>query len=231
MSGNKAIVLLSGGLDSATTLGIAKAEGYTIYALSFSYGQRHDRELKSARELVKYYGIQHYEIIDLNLKNISASALTDDTKAIPENRLTTELSTEIPTTYVPARNLIMLSCAIAWAESIGAEAVFIGVNAIDYSGYPDCRPEFISAFEQVAALGTKTGTEGNSITVKTPLINLSKSEIITRGHELGVPFNLTWSCYKGGSSACGVCDSCQLRLNGFEDAGLEDTIEYENVSK
>lgn len=226
MSNKKAVILLSGGLDSATTLGIALKEDYIVYALSFAYGQRHDRELDSAKKLVDHYNVQNHEIIDLDLRKICVSALTDEKQPIPEKRSSSELASNIPITYVPARNLIMLSMAVAFAESIEADSVFIGVNVIDYSGYPDCRPEFIKAFEHTAALATKTGVEGNVIKIKTPLITMSKSEIIKLAKKLNIPFHLTWSCYKGEHKACGVCDSCQLRLNGFSDAGLKDPIEY-----
>lgn len=227
MADRKAVVLLSGGVDSATTLAITAAQGYSINALTFNYGQRHMRELISAKDIANYFKISKHEIIKLDLKKISNSALTDPEQEIPENRSVDELSKDIPTTYVPARNIIMLSYALAWAETIGAEAIFIGANAIDYSGYPDCRPEFMTAFEQAAVLGTKIGAEGKTIKIEYPLINMTKAEIIKRGSELGVPFNLTWSCYKGGAKACGKCDSCQLRLKGFSEAGLSDTIEYE----
>jgi len=227
MTAKSAVVLLSGGLDSATTLVSAIKAGYSVSVLSFKYGQVHSRELKAARELVKHYNIQRHEIIELDLRKIGKSALIDTSSAIPENRDLDELATEIPTTYVPARNIIMLSCAVAMAESIGAQTVFIGVNTIDYSGYPDCRPDFISAFEHAAELGTKVGVEGNKIKIETPLINLTKSEIIKLGQELNVPFELTWTCYKGGPLACGRCDSCKLRLKGFFEAGLEDPLDYE----
>jgi 7-cyano-7-deazaguanine synthase len=226
MTDKSAVVLLSGGIDSATVLGIAAAEGYDIFALTFNYGQRHSRELISAKDLARHYQVKSHEIIKLDLQKISASALTNHETLIPENRSIEDIFNEIPSTYVPARNLIMLSCAVAWAESIGADAVFLGVNAIDYSGYPDCRPEFISAFSAAAELGTKTGVEGKAIKIKHPLISLSKAEIIKKGIELGVPYKLTWSCYKGGGRACGICDSCLLRLKGFTEAGSEDPIEY-----
>jgi 7-cyano-7-deazaguanine synthase len=227
MTDKSAVVLLSGGIDSATVLGIAAAEGYDIFALTFNYGQRHSRELISAKDLARHYQVKSHEIIKLDLQKISASALTNHETLIPENRSIEDIFNEIPSTYVPARNLIMLSCAVAWAESIGADAVFLGVNAIDYSGYPDCRPEFISAFSAAAELGTKTGVEGKAIKIKHPLISLSKAEIIKKGIELGVPYKLTWSCYKGGGRACGICDSCLLRLKGFTEAGSEDPIEYQ----
>jgi 7-cyano-7-deazaguanine synthase len=227
MPEKSAVVLLSGGLDSATTLACAMAEGYNVYALTFNYGQRHARELVAARELVNYFLIKDHKLVNTDLNRISDSALLNETQELPENRSLESISTEIPSTYVPARNMIMLSYAMAWAESVGADAVFIGVNAIDYSGYPDCREEFIRAFEHAAKLGTKSGAEGKTIKIKYPLINMTKAEIIKRGSKLGVPFRLTWSCYKGGTKACGKCDSCQLRLKGFSDAGLNDEIDYE----
>lgn len=227
MPEKSAVVLLSGGLDSATTLACAMAEGYNIYALTFNYGQRHARELVAARELVNYFLIKEHRLVNTDLNRISDSALLNETQELPENRSLESISTEIPSTYVPARNMIMLSYAVAWAESVGAEAVFIGVNAIDYSGYPDCREEFIRAFEQAVKLGTKSGAEGRTIKIKYPLINMTKAEIIKRGSKLGVPFQLTWSCYKGGTKACGKCDSCQLRKKGFSEAGLSDEIDYE----
>ena len=228
MTEKTAVILLSGGLDSTTTLAIALDSGYSVYAMTFNYGQRHTREVPSAKDIAKYYKLPRNEIIKLDFQKIISSALIDRSKSIPENRSMEELANNIPETYVPARNIILLSYALAWAETLGAEAVFIGVNSIDYSGYPDCRPEFISAFERVAALGTRSGSEGKPIKIITPLINMTKAEIIKRGHELGVPFNMTWSCYKGGARACGKCDSCQLRLKGFREAGLNDPLEYES---
>jgi 7-cyano-7-deazaguanine synthase len=226
MTEKRAVVLLSGGLDSATTLAIANSEGYLIYALTFNYGQRHLRELISAKDIAKYYEVERHEILKLDLSKISRSALTNQTTPIPENRAMPDITSEIPITYVPARNIIMLSYGLAWAESIDAQVIFIGVNAIDYSGYPDCRPEFITAYENAAALGTKIGVEGKAIKIKNPLIDLSKADIIKKGQKLGVPYNLTWSCYQGGGEACGKCDSCLLRLKGFSEAGIKDPIEY-----
>ncbi|WP_455393101.1 7-cyano-7-deazaguanine synthase QueC [[Eubacterium] cellulosolvens] len=230
MTNKTAVVLLSGGLDSATSMAIAINEGYYVYALTFAYGQRHMREVSAAKMIAEHYKVQAHEIINLDLTKISASALTDSSQEIPINRQLNHSGTDIPTTYVPARNMILLSCAVAWAESIEAEAVFIGINAIDYSGYPDCRPEFIDAFQRAAELGTKAGLEGNRIEIKYPLIGMTKSEIITHGQTLGVPFKLTWSCYKGGALPCGKCDSCKLRLKGFHKAGLKDPFEYQNDS-
>jgi 7-cyano-7-deazaguanine synthase len=228
MTNKHAVVLLSGGLDSATTLACAMADGYFIHIMTFDYGQRHARELEAAKKIVEFYIIEDHAIVNLNLQSFGVSTLLDKSKELPTNRPLNELAGDIPSTYVPGRNLILLSCAVSWAESIGAEAVYIGVNSIDYSGYPDCRPEFLTAFERAVELGTKTGVEGNKIEIKYPLINMTKAEIIKRGSQLGVPYHLTWSCYSGGEAACGVCDSCQLRLKGFKDAGLQDPIKYQN---
>ncbi len=224
----KAVVLLSGGLDSSTCMAIAKKDGYELYALSFQYGQRHERELESARAIAKHFGAKEHMILRLELDRIGGSALTDESIEVPENRDEDKMAEEIPVTYVPARNTILLSYALAYAEVKDADAIYIGANALDYSGYPDCRPEYYTAFEEVARLGTKRGVEGRPIEIKYPLIDMSKADIIRTGMELGVPYELTWSCYKGGEKACGVCDSCKLRLKGFREAGYEDPIEYEN---
>lgn len=224
---NKAVVLLSGGLDSATTAAIAKAEGYKLYAISFDYGQRHSRELESARAVGKSLGVEDHVIISFDLRKFGASALTDEID-VPLDRDAHEMGTDIPVTYVPARNTIFLSFALAYAESIGAQDIFIGVSQVDYSGYPDCRSEFIEAFENVANLATRAGVEGQSrFKIHTPLINLSKAETIKKGLELGVDYSLTWSCYMGGEKACGRCDSCKLRLAGFAEAGASDLVKYE----
>jgi 7-cyano-7-deazaguanine synthase len=223
----KAVVLLSGGLDSTVTLAIAKEEGYKLYPLSFEYGQRHNKELESARKIVDHYALSDHKILKIDLTQIGGSALTDESIQIPENRKKEEMGEDIPTTYVPARNTILLSFAVGYAEVLGAEAVFIGANALDYSGYPDCRPEFFKAFQELARLGTKIGIEGKPIHIKYPLIDKTKAEIIREGVRLNAPLHLTWSCYKGGGKACGICDSCILRLKGFKDAGLEDPIDYQ----
>ncbi len=220
----RCVVLLSGGLDSATTLAIAVNECDEVHALSFDYGQRHSRELESAKRIARHYGVVH-KIIRLDMRAVGGSALTDDIE-VPERTLE-EIENEIPVTYVPARNTIFLSYALGYAEVIDGDRIYIGVNALDYSGYPDCRPEYIKAFQEVARLGTKRGVEGRPIKIETPLINLTKAEIIKRGMELGVPYELTWSCYRGGEKACGRCDSCLLRLKGFMEAGYEDPLEYE----
>ncbi len=223
----KAVVLLSGGLDSTVTLAKAKEEGYDLYPLSFSYGQRHYKELESARKIAEYYDAKDHKIMSIDLTQIGGSALTDKDIEIPENRNEEEIGGNVPITYVPARNTILLSFAIGYAEVIGADAVFIGANALDYSGYPDCRPGFFEAFQRVAELGTKTGVEGRPVQIKYPLIDLTKAEIVKEGVRLKAPLHLTWSCYKGGDKACGKCDSCILRLKGFKEAGIEDPIEYE----
>jgi len=220
-----AVVLLSGGLDSATTLGIAVSEGFKCHALSFSYGQRHSRELDGARKLADHYGIKDHRIIPLDLQGLLLSALTDEGIELPEAREPQDMQ-DIPSSYVPARNTILLSIALAHAEIVEADAIFIGVNALDYSGYPDCRPEYIDAFQKLANLATKRGVSGEPVTIQTPLIHMTKAEIITKGMELGVPYELTWSCYRGEEKACGNCDSCVLRLKGFTKAGIEDPIEY-----
>jgi 7-cyano-7-deazaguanine synthase len=220
----RAVVLLSGGLDSATTLAVSLREGFESYVLSFEYGQRHCIELQAARRVAGSLGAREHRIANIDLRVFGGSALTDDV-AVPKNR---ESDTEIPVTYVPARNAIFLSYALAWCEVLGAADIFIGANAIDYSGYPDCRPEFISAFERMANLATKAGAEGTRFKIHAPLIFMSKAEIIRKGMELGVDFSLTHSCYDPGADgvACGECDSCRLRLEGFRAAGLVDPIRY-----
>jgi 7-cyano-7-deazaguanine synthase len=223
----RAVVLLSGGLDSATVLAIVRSEGYVAYALSFSYGQRHEREMAAAEKVAQSLGAVEHRIARIDLRVFGGSALTGDLP-IPQARSTEEMAREIPTTYVPARNTIFLSYALAWAEVLGATDIYLGVNAVDYSGYPDCRPEFIRAFEQLANLATRAGIEGSCFRIHAPLLSLSKAEIIARGVSLGVDYLLTHSCYDpaGDGRACGVCDSCQLRLKGFQEAGLSDPISY-----
>jgi len=222
----RAVVLLSGGLDSATTLAVALAEGYECFALSFDYGQRHARELDSAGKVAAALGTHQHLTLHLDLRAIGGSALTDDI-AVPKGRSAEAIGHGIPITYVPARNTIFLAHALAWAEVLGAQDIFIGVNALDYSGYPDCRPEFIEAFEHLANLATQAGVEGRSrFRVHTPLITQSKAEIVARAHELGVDFSLTWSCYEPerDGRACGLCDSCLLRKKGFAEARLVDPV-------
>ncbi|MEJ2141277.1 MAG: 7-cyano-7-deazaguanine synthase QueC [Gammaproteobacteria bacterium] len=220
----KAVVLVSGGLDSATALAIASAEGYDCFALSFDYGQRHRFELQAARKVAQQFNVLEHKFIHLSLDDIGGSALTDNSIDIPQTQ-----SEGIPVTYVPARNTVFLSLALGWAEVLDAEAIFIGVNAVDYSGYPDCRPEYIEAFRKMAALATRAGVEGKPIQIKTPLINLSKAEIIQQGTLLGVNYANTVSCYAADETgaACGKCDSCRLRKAGFEAANLPDPTLYQ----
>src|ERR1700674_5158308 len=220
----KAVCLLSGGLDSATCLAFARREGFECYALSFDYGQRHRVELEAARRVAGALGALDHRVAKIDLRVFGHSALTDDI-AVPKGRDEAEMSRGIPVTYVPARNTIFLSFALAWAEVLESSDIFIGVNALDYSGYPDCRPEFIEAFERMAHLATKAGVEGRTrVKIHTPLIRLTKAQIVTLARELGVPFGLTFSCYDPAPDGrpCGACDSCLLRRKGFEEAGIED---------
>jgi len=231
---NKAVVLLSGGLDSATVMAIAKSDGFALYALSFDYGQRHAFELAKAKQLAAWFGVRDHLILSLDLQKIGGSALTSPKTPVPKGRSSREITGGgIPATYVPARNTVFLAYALAWAEVLGAENIFIGVNAIDFSGYPDCRPEYIAAFEQMANLATKAGTEQKlRFTIHTPLINLTKAAIIRKGVALGVDYSLTQSCYDPippAGVACGACDSCMLRLKGFDEAGIKDPIPYAQI--
>lgn len=224
----KAVVLLSGGLDSTTTLAIAKSQGFDVYALSFRYGQRHKVELEAARQTARYFQAAKHLIMDIDLRLFGGSALTDNIE-VPKNRQAGEINKAIPVTYVPARNTIFLSFALAWAEILGSEDIFIGANVLDYSGYPDCRPEYLAAFERMANLATKAGVEGRQkLKVHTPLIQMTKAQIIKKGLELGVDFSLTHSCYDPYETgeACGRCDSCRLRLKGFREAGVSDPAKY-----
>ncbi len=224
----KAVVLLSGGLDSATVLAIAKSQGFELYALSFSYGQRHIFELEAASRVAAAFGVLKHRTAAIDLRVFGGSALTDDID-VPKGRTASEMSHGIPITYVPARNTIFLSFALAWAEVLGSSDIFIGVNALDYSGYPDCRPEFIQAFEKMANVATKAGVEGRqALKIHTPLIALTKAEIIAKGIELGVDFRLTSSCYDPSPTGdpCGQCDSCLLRQKGFRENGIEDPLKY-----
>lgn len=223
-----AVVLLSGGLDSTTVLAIAKSQGYEPYALSFRYGQRHAVELESAGRVAAAQGVGRHVIADIDLRVFGGSSLTSDI-AVPKHDAAEELSDEIPSTYVPARNTIFLSFALAYAETVGAQDIFIGVNALDYSGYPDCRPEYIAAFQNMANLATKAGVEGQQLNVHTPLITLTKAQIIATGLALGVDYGLTSSCYDPDASGnpCGHCDSCLLRLKGFAEAGHTDPLNYQ----
>jgi len=227
--GRPAVILLSGGLDSTTVLAIAKDRGYTPYALSFRYGQRHAVELESARRVAAAHGVARHVIADIDLRVFGGSSLTADID-VPKHTSTAELSdADIPSTYVPARNTIFLSFALAYAETVGAQDIFIGVNALDYSGYPDCRPEYIAAFQAMANLATKAGVEGSTLTIHTPLITKTKAEIVRTGLELGVDYSLTSSCYDPDDAGkpCGRCDSCLLRLKGFAEAGLPDPLIYQ----
>jgi 7-cyano-7-deazaguanine synthase len=219
-----AVVLVSGGLDSATTLAVAKNQGFHCYALSFDYGQRHRCELEAAKAVVQKIGVIEHKIVQLDLAGITGSALTDLSVAVPH-----QLSEGIPVTYVPARNTVFLSLALGWAEVLRAFNIFIGVNSVDYSGYPDCRPDFIEAFEKMANLATKLGVEEHAFKINTPLIKMSKAEIIRRGVKLGVDYGLTISCYDPDANgrACGVCDSCRLRATGFKEAGIDDPTRYQ----
>jgi 7-cyano-7-deazaguanine synthase len=231
-STRRAVVLLSGGLDSATTAAIARAEGYALYALSVDYGQRHRFELAAAARVAQFLGVARHETVCVNLDRIGGSALTDAI-AVPHDRSDAEMSHGIPVTYVPARNTVFLSLALGYAEVVAAADLFIGVNAIDYSGYPDCRPDFIAAFEQLANLATKAGVEHTMrFKIHTPLIAMTKAEIIRRGVELGVDYSLTHSCYSPSDAgiACGRCDACHLRLKGFAEAGVVDPISYQNIT-
>jgi len=227
-----AVLLLSGGLDSTTVLAIAQDAGYAVHALSFRYGQRHSFELECATRIAKAARIVNHVILDLDLSQFGGSALTSDI-AVPKDRNAQEMQGSIPVTYVPARNTVFLSCALGWAETLGTGDIFIGVNALDYSGYPDCRPEYIAAFETLANLATKGGVEGTApVTIHTPLIHMSKAEIIAKGTQLGVDYGLTISCYDPDATgaACGHCDACQLRLKGFHEAGLVDPMRYQEGS-
>ena len=227
LSSRRAVVLLSGGLDSATCLAIAKQNGYECYALNFDYGQRHRAELAAAQQLAQQLGATEYRIIKIDLAGIGGSALTDVNIAVP-----TQHGSGIPVTYVPARNTVFLSLALAWAEVLNAQHIFIGVNAVDYSGYPDCRPHYIAAFERMANLGTKAGIEGHSFKIETPLMHLSKAQIIHEGVRLGVDYASTVSCYlaQDDGRACGQCDACRFRAQGFRDAGVQDTTRYSHLS-
>ncbi|TLZ52683.1 MAG: 7-cyano-7-deazaguanine synthase QueC [Methanobacteriota archaeon] len=231
MSATRAVVLLSGGLDSSTVLAIASSKGREVHALTVDYGQRHRKEIQAAKKVAKHFGVEEHKVLTIDLSPIGGSALTDRRMPVPEGRSAAEIGGGIPATYVPARNTILLGLALSQAESIDADEIYIAANAIDYSGYPDCRPEFYEAFREVARLGTKRGVEGRPIHIHTPLIRMTKGDIVRTGAKLGVPFELTWSCYHGRAKACGVCDSCHLRLKGFREAGIQDPIAYERPPK
>jgi len=224
MSQPKAVILLSGGLDSATIVAMARAQGFACYTMSFDYGQRHRAELQAAERVARQLGVVEHKVIGLDLNGIGGSALTDPNIAVPETP-----GEGIPVTYVPARNTVFLSLALGWAEVLGARHLFIGVNAVDYSGYPDCRPEFVEAFERLANLATKAGVEGDSFKIEAPLQFLSKAQIVQAGSQLGVDYALTVSCYQANDEgqACGRCDSCRLRAEGFKAAGISDPTRYQ----
>lgn len=228
MGAPKAVVLLSGGLDSTTTLAIAQQEGFEVYALSFRYGQRHSAELDAARRVATHFGVAQLVIADIDPRIFGGSALTSDL-AVPKDRPLAAMGEGIPVTYVPARNTIFLSFALAWAEVLGANDIYLGVNSLDYSGYPDCRPEYIAAYEQMANLATRAGVEGQRLTIHTPLIELTKAQIIARGLALGVDYGMTLTCYdpSPAGEACGHCDACLLRLKGFAEAGAADPARYQ----
>ena len=222
-----AVLLLSGGLDSTTLLALATRDGYAVHAMSFRYGQRHEHELQAARALAAKYGVARHVVAEIDLRVFGGSALTADID-VPKDRDAAQMSSGVPITYVPARNTIFLSYALAWAEVLGARDIFVGVNALDYSGYPDCRPEYIAAFEKLANLATRAGVEGEAVKIRAPLLHLSKREIIDLGTSLGVDYSLTTSCYDPDASgaACGHCDACQLRLKGFAEGGRRDPARY-----
>lgn len=219
----RAVIVLSGGLDSTTCMGMAKEKGYELFPITFHYGQRHNREVEQAKKVSSYYDVKEHRLVDIAFLNqIGGSALTDSSIDVPTNGV----DGEIPATYVPARNMIFLSLASAYAEVIGAEAIYIGVSAVDFSGYPDCRPEFIESMTNTVNLATKQGVTGGKMTIEAPLIHLTKKETIEEGLRLRVPYQLTTSCYKGEEQACGICDSCLLRIKGFKEAGAKDPIPY-----
>ncbi len=225
-----AIVLLSGGLDSSTALAIAAEENFELYALSFRYGQRHARELEASQRIAEHFGCREHRVVDIDLRAFGGSALTSDAIDVPHGRSETQMSTGIPVTYVPARNLIFLSFATAYAEVSGADDIFLGINSLDYSGYPDCRPEFLESFTETANLATKAGTEDQRrLRYHAPLLYMTKAAIVREGTRLAVPWELTWSCYEGGEAACGQCDSCLLRLKGFSENGMTDPIAYQTM--
>jgi len=223
----KAVCLLSGGLDSCVVSFIAKEKGFDIYALSFQYGQLHKKELSCAKKTAEAVGAKKHIILDVDFNKIAGSSLLDASQDSINNHDLKDVGRDIPSTYVPARNTVFLSLALAYAEAIDADAIFLGTNAVDFSGYPDCRPKYIQAYQKMANFATKRGVEGNPIGIETPLLTQTKSEIVKTGLKLNVPFENTWSCYRGKENACGRCDSCILRLKGFKDAGIKDPISYD----
>jgi len=225
----KAVCLISGGLDSAVTAFIAKKQGYDLYALSFRYGQRHEKELSCAKKITKAVGAKDHIIFNIDLQKFGGSSLLTSSSRQIKNHALNDIGKTIPSTYVPARNTVFLSLALAYAEAIDAVAIFIGANAVDYSAYPDCRPNYIRAYQHLANLATKRGVEGKPIRINAPLLHLTKAEIIKTGVKLNVPFGKTWSCYRGEVKACGHCDSCRLRLKGFQEAEVKDPIPYKTI--
>ena len=223
----KAVCLISGGLDSCVVSFIAKEKGFDIYAFSFQYGQLHKKELSCAKKIAEAVGAKNHIILDVDFNKIAGSSLLDASQDSIDNHDLKDVGRDIPSTYVPARNTVFLSLALAYAETIDADAIFLGTNAVDFSGYPDCRPKYIQAYQKMANLATKRGVEGNPIGIETPLLTQTKSEIVKTGLKLNVPFENTWSCYRGKENACGRCDSCILRLKGFKDAGIKDPISYD----
>jgi 7-cyano-7-deazaguanine synthase len=225
----KAVCLISGGLDSCVTAHLAKNEGYDIYALSFNYCQRHNKEIESSEKIASSVGAKNHIVFDIDLSKFGGSSLVEKSLTPEKDRSLDDIGKTIPSTYVPARNTIFLSIALAFAETLDADAIFIGATATDYSGYPDCRPEYIKAFQDMTTVATKKGLEGKTIEIKAPLLNISKARIIKKGLELKAPLEKTWSCYMGGIKACGRCDSCLLRLKGFKEAQVRDPIDYEHL--
>lgn len=225
----EAVCLISGGLDSCVTAHIAKNKNYDIYALSFNYGQRHKKEIQCAKTIANSVNSKRHIVFDLDLEKFGGSSLVDKSQSLEKDHSLDEIGKTIPSTYVPARNTVFLSIALAFAETIDADAIFIGATATDYSGYPDCRPEYIEAFQKMANLATKEGVEGKTIEIKAPLLHMSKAEIIKEGIKIEAPLEKTWSCYAGETKACGKCDSCLLRLKGFKEANIKDPVKYESL--
>lgn len=223
----RAVVLLSGGLDSCVAAAMAKERGFQLYALSVDYGQRHARELQAAKDVAKALGAREHKVVRVDLSALGGSALTDRAIAVPQDRGEAQMAAQIPVTYVPARNTVFLAVALGWAEVLDADAVFFGANALDYSGYPDCRPAYVQAFQDLAGLATKRGVEGKPVAIEAPLLHLTKADIVREGARLRAPLALTWSCYEGGPRQCGRCDSCKLRRKGFHEAGMADPVGYE----